>query len=194
VNGASFNYLMPALSVVTFVGQASNSPPALTSVPDQAINAGITLMVTNPATDPDIQTEILTFNLLNGPTNATLTKLDATDAVFVWRPSVNQANTTNLITVVVTDSQVPPFSATNSFNVVVNPLVPVNFAPATATGGWLNLLINGPQGPDYTVQTSTDLINWSAQFMIESPTMPLQLQEPITTNLPNQFFRIQIGP
>jgi hypothetical protein len=58
----------------------------------------------------------------------------------------------------------------------------------------MKLLIDGPQGPDYTVLSSADLINWSPQFEIDSPSLPLRLQEPIPTNIRAQFFRIQVGP
>ena len=53
VTNSAFTYALPALSVVTFVGQLppSNTPPILAPVASQTINAGATLVVTNTATD-----------------------------------------------------------------------------------------------------------------------------------------------
>ena len=85
------------------------------------MNAGQTLLVTNTATDPNVPPQTLTFNLLNSPSGAALTSLDATDAQFSWRAPVNSAGTTNLVTVAVTDTGTL-LSATNSFNIIVNPL------------------------------------------------------------------------
>jgi glucuronoarabinoxylan endo-1,4-beta-xylanase len=192
VNGTSFNYTIPAQSVVTFAGQArTNVAPVPTPIADQTTGAGITLMVTNTATDANVPPLNLNFSLLSRLTNATL---DAVTGLFTWRPMVSQANSTNLVTVVVSDSGVPPSSATNSFNVVVSPLTPISLGAVTASTGHINLLINGPQGPDYTLLSSTDLSTWSVQSLIASPTLPLRLQQPIATNIPAEFFRIQIGP
>jgi hypothetical protein len=128
---------------------------------------------------------------MNGPTNATL---DSATGIFTWRPMVSQAISTNLVAVVVSDSGVPPSYATNNFNVLVIPVTPPSFGAVTASAGQINLLINGPQGPDYTLLSSTDLSTWSVQSVIASPTLPLRLQQPISTNAPAQFFRIQVGP
>ena len=122
MTSSSFTYTLPAMSVVTFVGQAAtNPPPMLAPVANQVINAGMTLLVTNMVTDPNVPPLALTFSLLSGPTNATLTSLNAPMSL-TWRPLVSQANTTNLITVTVADNETPSLSATNSFTVTVNPL------------------------------------------------------------------------
>jgi glucuronoarabinoxylan endo-1,4-beta-xylanase len=126
VSGSSFSYVIPPMSVVTFAGLAltnGNVAPALLPIPDQSVNPGATLTVTNVAVDPNVPPLTLSFTLLNGPTNASLTPLDATHALFTWTPLPGQANSTNLITVQVTDSASPSQSATNSFNVMVNAVV-----------------------------------------------------------------------
>ena len=123
VTASSFAYALPAMSVVTFTGQLqTNTPPALASVADQAINAGVTLSITNTATDPDVPPQVLAFSLLNAPASATLTALNGTNAVFTWRPAVSQANTSSQITIQVADNGTPSLSATQSFMVTVNPL------------------------------------------------------------------------
>ena len=124
VNNSTFSYVIPGMSVVTFVGTAlpnGTVAPVLTPIPNQTINAGSALLVTNVVVDANVPPLSLAFTLLSGPTNATLTLLNATSAQFSWTPLQSQANTTNLITLQVTDSGTPAQSATNSFNVIVNP-------------------------------------------------------------------------
>ena len=59
--------------------------------------------------------------------------------------------------------------------------------------GQVSLTVNGPQGPDYTVWTSTNLTVWQALFTTNSPAVPYTF---IDTNLagPAKFYRFQIGP
>ena len=108
VTNGSFTYDVPAMSVVTFVGQGVvgqiSTPPTLAPVADQTINVGQTLLVTNVATDAAVPPNTLTFNLLNNPAGATLTSLNPTNALFTWRAPVSQASTSNLVTVAVTDN------------------------------------------------------------------------------------------
>jgi len=200
VSGSSFNYTLPARSVVTFVGQAVNAasiPPTLTPVADQTMNAGETLLVTNSATDPNVPPQTLTFNLLNNPSGATLTALDTTDTQLSWRAPVGQADTTNLVTIAVTDTGTL-LSSTNSFKVIVNPLSSLPSIDAiNASTGQVTLMVAGPQGPDYTILASTNLTDpvgiWQVLLTTNSPVMPLTL---VDTNFsdPVRFYRIQIGP
>ena len=196
VTNSSFTYDVPALSVVTFVGQGvigqANTPPALAPVLDQTINAGQTVLVTNRAVDPQVPPNTLTFGLLNNPTGATLTSLNATNALFAWRAPVNQANTTNPVTVAVTDNETG-LSATNRFNVVVNPITNPVIGSVTLSQGQVSLTVNGPQGPDYTLLTSTNLLNWQMVFTTNSPALPYTYIDTNAVN-PATFYRYQIGP
>jgi glucuronoarabinoxylan endo-1,4-beta-xylanase len=134
VSNSSFSYVIPAMSVVTFAGSGLPNgivTPVLTPVPTQTVNAGAPLVVTNVAVDVNVPPLKLTFTLLTGPTNATLTPLGATSALFSWTPLLSQAGTTNLITVEVADNGTPSQSATNSFNVIVNP--PIGVIPTVTT-------------------------------------------------------------
>ena len=191
--GSSFSYALPALSVVTFVGQPpANTPPVLTPVADQIINAGITLMVTNTATDTNPPSPMLTFNLLSAPNNATLTTVNPTNAVFTWRPLVSQANTTNQIVVQVVDGG--NLSATNNFKVIVNPLLPPVMSSINVTGGQVSLVATGALGPDYTLWASSNLVNWQALTTSNSPVIPVTLVDPDFPAHPIRYYRIQLGP
>jgi len=98
----------------------SNQPPALVAQSNQVIDELDSLVVTNAAGDPDWPTELLTYELIGGPTNATI----SSDGVISWTPTEAQGPSTNTLTTVVTDNG--GLSATNTFEVVVNE---VNEAP-----------------------------------------------------------------
>ena len=189
VLNASFTYTLPPLSVVTFVGQG-NTPPKLTPIVNRTNNVGVPLVVTNAATDSDQPPQTLTFNLLNGPTHATL---NASNGVFMWRPLVSQARTANVVTVSVTDDGSPNLSATNSFTVTVNPLNRPVFRSISVGEGRVNLVADGDAGPDYTLLTSTNLFDWSFLRTTNSPAVPVTF---VITNTaePVRFYRLQLGP
>ena len=195
VSNGAFTFTLPPLSVVTFVGQAApNTPPVLATVANQTINAGTFLTVTNTASDTNQPAQTLTFALLSAPTNAAVAPLNNTNAVFTWRPLVNQAGTTNLVTVQVSDGGTPALSATNSFTVVVNPLVLPAISSIAISGGQAVLTATGTLGPDYTLWASTNLVNWQALMTSNSPALPVSLVDTNFNAYPQRFYRIQIGP
>ncbi len=192
---SSFTFALPPLSVTTFTGQGSAStPPTLAPVANRSIDVGFTLMITNTATDANQPPPTLAFNFLNAPTNATLTPLNNTDAVFAWRPMVSQASTTNLITVQVAENGAPNLGATNNFVIVVNPLTLPKISSINVSDAGISLEVDGGQGPDYTLLTSTNLMSgWQVIGITNSPGMPLSL-EVSNSAAPMRFYRIQIGP
>ena len=194
VSNSTFSYTLPGLSVVTFTAQANNSP-ALAVTPNQVVNAGVTLAVTNVATDPDLPAQNLSFALLNNPANATLTTMSTTSAVVTWRAPISKAGSTNLFAVTVTDNGTPSLSATNQFTVTVNALgsQPSFGSIVPAVGQALKLTVEGPVGPDYSLLTSTNLASWQSVLTSNSPTTPFFLTV-TNRNEPGRYYRIQIGP
>jgi glucuronoarabinoxylan endo-1,4-beta-xylanase len=192
VTNSSFTYTVPAMSVVTFVGQG-NTPPIIAPVSNLTVNVGVTLLVTNTVTDSDLPAQTLTITPINIPANSTFGFNSPSTYTFTWRPLVSQADTTNLVILRVTDSGSPNLSATNNFTVTVNPIVQPVLGSVTLANGQVSLVINGPQGPDYILLTSTNLIDWQTLFTTNSPVMPLTL---VNTNGNDaaRFYRIQIGP
>jgi glucuronoarabinoxylan endo-1,4-beta-xylanase len=192
LTNSSFTYTLPPLSVVTFAGQAAvNTRPVLMPVANQTINAGVTLIITNIATDSDAPPQALTFSLLTGPTNATL---NATNGVLTWRPLVGQAGSTNPVNVEVSDNGSPGLSATNNFTVKVNPLPAPPLQLQVVSPGQVNLTVIGTPGPDYTLLTTTNLIaNWQVLLTSNSPPMPLTLVDTNTTDA-IRLYRLQLGP
>ncbi|MGH7979308.1 MAG: carbohydrate-binding protein, partial [Limisphaerales bacterium] len=171
-------------------GGAGTNLPVLAAIANQTIGVGMTLNITNTATDSDVAVKSLTYSLPTAPTNATL---NANSGVLTWRPLVTQANTANLFTVKVAESGAPMKNATQSFTVTVTNLAPPQFSNVSAANGQLVLQVNGANGPDYQIQSSTNLVNWSAVFTANSPDMPF-IWTNDTTGLPVNFFRIQAGP
>jgi hypothetical protein len=191
ITNSAFTYQLPALSVVTFVGQAlSNTPPVLASVSNLTITAGANVTITNVASDLDVPAQTLTFSLLAGPTNSVF---NSSNGIFAWRPFMVQADTTNLVTVKVTDNGAPNLSATSSFTLKVPPMNQPAIASMDLPGGQVSLIASGALGPDYTLLTSTNLVNWQTLFTTNPASMPFNL---IDTNDIDaaRFYRLQLGP
>jgi len=174
---------------VTLVISATNHPPVLTAISNRAINAGIVLLITNTATDQDFPPQTLTFSLLNSPSGATL---NSSSGLFTFRPAIHQANTTNLAAVVVTDNGSPPLSATQSFSITVNPFTPPMLSVQGITNGILTLRASGQSGPDFTMQSSSNLFIWSTRFITNSPALPFTWND--TNNSSARFYRALLGP
>src|SRR5262249_31337409 len=107
-------------------------------IPDQTINEGIQLAISNTATDVDGAVQTLNYILVNPPAGATID----TNGVITWVPSEAQGPGNYAITTIVSDNGVPSLSATNSFKVTVlevnsRPVLP---AQSTRTVGELSLL------------------------------------------------------
>jgi hypothetical protein len=176
---------------VHVVNPTSNTAPLLSAISDRTINVGVNLLITNSATDSDTPAQTLTYNLQTAVTNA---MLNTNSGVFNWRPLVTQADTTNPFTVVVADNGSPSMSATQSFNVVVNPLMnPVVAVPALAAGQ-IGFSISGQAGPDYAVQGSSNLVDWNTLFITNPATMPFSWSTDADNTVPPQFYRIKVGP
>ena len=167
-----------------------NEAPSLAAMPDLLVGAGVTITVTNVATDPDIPAQPLTFSLLSGPVGA---MLNPTNGVFSWRPLVSQAGSTNVVTIAVADNGSPVLSATNSFTVTVAPLGQAGLSSISVAGDQLSIVASGPLGPDYTLLTSTDLVNWQPLLTTNPVAMPFSVTD---TNLGDaaRFYRLQLGP
>jgi len=169
-----------------------NTAPTLAQISDQSINVGVNLMVTNVATDPDVPAQALTFTLPVAPTGAALSG----SGVFTWRPAVSFAGSTNPVQVVVADNGTPSLSATNSFNVIVNPFAPPAISAPVYAGGLFSVTITGQVGPDYELQATTNLASgiWVDVAVTNSPASPFTLNDPNAAAQPVQFYRIVTGP
>jgi hypothetical protein len=195
--GNTLSVVVPAYTITVLeIPILSNTPPVLSAISNYTVNAGQTVAFTASATDTNVPTPSLTFSLLNAPTNAILnTHIGASDACsFTWRPLVSQAGTTNTMTLQVSDTNVPPLTASQSFTVTVNPLTAPAVTSEVLSDGRIGFQIGGAAGPDYAVQTSTDLVVWNTLFITNSPTPPFNWVDTNAAVLPREFYRVKIGP
>jgi hypothetical protein len=107
---------------------------------------------------------------------------------------VTQADSTNPISIVVSDNGIPNLSATQSFVAIVNPLARPNISSVVISGGQVVLQVAGDLGPDYEVQASTNLTQWQSVFTTNSPATPFLWTDPNPSSLPMRFYRIVAGP
>jgi Flp pilus assembly protein TadG len=121
--------------------------------------------VTNTATDSDIPANVLTYQLINPPTGASI----STNGVITWTPNAGQGPSTNTITTVVTDSNpwavnAQHLSATNSFTVIVTggSTTPV-IQSIRLTNGIVTIKWSAVSGQSYRLQYKGNLTDsvWS---------------------------------
>ena len=167
-----------------------NTSPTLATISNQTVNVGQTVAFTASATDTNQPPQTLTFALLAGATNATL---NTNSGAFSFRPLVTQANSTNNFTLKVSDDGSPSLSVTQSFIVTVNPLTQPGLGSISLAGGHFSFNVSGQSGPDYAIETSTNLTQWTSAFITNSPALPFNWTD-AATNLPQRFYRIKLGP
>jgi hypothetical protein len=119
---------LSATNSFTVMVNEVNQAPTLPAQINRTINELATLSVTNSASDADIPSNPLSYQLVNAPTGATIGE----DGVITWIPSEAQGPGTYTITTIVTDSSPQAaneqqLSATNSFTVTVSE---VNLPPS----------------------------------------------------------------
>ena len=166
------------------------SAPILQTSPDYALNVGQTVNFTNIASDNDPARK-LAFTLDLAPTGASIA---LETGIFNWRPPLTAAGTTNQLLVRVTDDSPVPLSDSCAFSITVNPLQPVVLGPIGLANGQFQLQITGPIGPDYILQATTALTNWS-NLQTSSPAfMPFDLTDPTANSTTNRLYRIRLGP
>jgi pectin methylesterase-like acyl-CoA thioesterase len=170
--------------------QVGNSAPSLNPISDLTVNVGANVTVTPVASDPDVPVQTLTFSDSNAPTNASF---DTATGILTWRPEVQQANSTTSVTITVADNGSPVLSASQNFNLIVNPLAQPTISLPIYNGSQFSLSVSGQTGPDYAVQTSSDLITWTTVARFTSPSLPFNYTDNLPT-APALFYRIICGP
>lgn|GEM_PF-1480323 len=179
-------------SFVVTVTEQNSAPqflPLTTS--NIVVNPGTTILLPNLATDSDIPIQTLTFAMIAGPTGAFV---DPNVGIFAWRPSIQQAGTTNQIKIVASDSGFPSLSATQSFTIAVCSATAPKIESIQFTDGVSTLKINGIFGPDYVIETSTNLIDWqSSDTKAQPKTFPFLWSE-TTVSDRKKFYRVKLAP
>jgi hypothetical protein len=180
-----------SVGILVSITNSPNTPPTLAAISNRTVVAGTTISFTNSASDTGAPPQTLTFTLLNGPTNATL---NSSNGAFAWRPLVAQSPSTSALSVAVTDSGVPNLSATQSFTLTVLRPAEPGLEQPTMGDGQFGFRVTGDAGPDYTIQASTNLANWSDWFTTNSPGLPFNWSDPAASNYSRRFYRVLLGP
>jgi hypothetical protein len=190
--GNTFTVTVPAYTIVNLLipPAPTNTAPVLAAITNRTINVGSNFQFTASVTDTDLPPQTLTFALLAGATNATL---NTNSGAFSFRPLVTQANSSNNFTLKVADNGTPSLSATQSFAVIVNPLSAPGLGSISLAGGQISFNVIGQSGPDYAIETSTNLTQWSNVFTTNSPALPFNWID-AATNAPQRFYRVKLGP
>jgi len=191
--GNQFTLAVPPYTMLAVLIPAAptNTPPGLAPIVNQTVNPGQKVTVTARATDTNQPTPTLTFSMLSGPAGSALAQINNTNATVNWRPLVTQGGTTNVFNLKVADNG--GLSATQNFTVTVNPFILPVVTGVAGNQGQLALTVSGQTGPDYAVQSSTNLGDWTTVFLTNAPVLPVVWTTNVG-NLPVQFFRIQTGP
>ena len=172
-----------------------NHPPSFSSTPgNYTLPAGRTLTVTNKATDADVPAQTLTWSLLAPPAGAAI---NPSNGIFSWRPTIAQSPSTNNIGVQVADNGLPVMSATQNFTVtILRPQTPA-VSKAAVSNGFFSLLINGDAGPDYVLETRTNLANgsaWTPAATNLSANPPFYWTDSNMAALTQKFYRARLAP
>jgi hypothetical protein len=171
-----------------------NTAPTLPAQSNLTIDVLAPLVVTNTATDSDIPANTLNYQL-TGPSGSTIDS----NGVIRWTPLSAQGGTTNFFITIVTDNGVPPLSATNSFEVMVNP-APVIPAPViqsiAVSNGVATVTWSSVSNGIYRLQYVGDLgnTNWMDVFPDVQASGPAASATNTTGSAVQQFYRIMVVP
>ncbi|MGD0813570.1 MAG: hypothetical protein ABSA83_08200 [Verrucomicrobiota bacterium] len=195
--GNNFSVTLPAYTMdVLVIPVLSNTPPVLAAISNYTVNVGQTVAFTASATDSNQPPPTLTFSLSSAPANASLAQINNTNAAFSLRPSVSQASSTIPISLSVKDNGTPPLSATDTFSVIVNPIISPTLSAfaANPANGNFSLTVSGMAGPDYAVLYSTNLLNWSTIFETNSPPLPFTwVDTNVSLTNPASYYHVILG-
>lgn len=143
---------LSATQSFTVVTIEINQAPSLAPIADRVIHQGTLLSFSNTAADADLPANSLHFTLSNAPAGASI---QSTSGLFTWTPNQSHVNTTNLVSVVVTDNGTPALSDAQNFSITVlsRPLI----GSVAISGGNVILTWNSIAGAHYRVQYTTTL-------------------------------------
>jgi uncharacterized repeat protein (TIGR01451 family) len=171
-----------------------NTPPVLPGQSDRTLMGQQALLVTNTASDADIPTNSLSYQLALAPAGAAID----TNGVITWTPTLAHMPGTNVFTTVVTDYNqwavnAQHLSATNSFDVVVRaPPTPPEITSLHISNGLAVITWTSSAGIGYRVQcveNQTDT-NWTDLQPDITASGPSAMATDAAGLLSQRFYRI----
>jgi Putative Ig domain len=190
--GNIFFAVSPANFTIAPPANPSNYPPVLAAIANHTVHAGCLLAVTNSATDPDVPAHSLTFSLDPGaPTGVTI---NPANGLVSWATTAACANTTNTLTVRVTQASAPRLSDAKSFTVIV--AAPPVVQPARVANGIAQLAWNSVPGQRYRLQYKATLAaaNWTDLLPDITATASTASATDAVGSAPQRFYRILVLP
>jgi autotransporter-associated beta strand protein len=176
---------------VTVVSGLPNTAPILAEIGDVNLSPGQWLIVTNTASDLESPPQVLTYSLLNPPTNAVI---GTYTGILSWRVPVAAADTIQTFIVAVSDNGSPSLSATNSFIAFIGTVSSPTLSQPSWSSNGFSMTVAGEVGLDYIIQSSTNLTTWMDLLTTNPTTMPFVWTDSATTNSPSRFYRVLLGP
>jgi hypothetical protein len=168
-----------------------NLAPTLVPPANRTIHAGSTLSATATATDPDLPANALTFTKVSGPGSLTV----SLTGLITWNTSDANANTTNMVTLRVTDDGTPNLSQTNSFVVTVHSR-PV-FTLIERNGGSATTVWTAIPGTSYRLQYRTNIVDtaWADLVgdIVANGATATKTDSTLGTNV-TRFYRVFVLP
>jgi hypothetical protein len=143
------------------------------------------------ADDPFAPPDVLHFELVSGPSGASL---DAQTGVFAWTPGPSDGAQERHVVVKVHDDGTPAMSATRSFTIRVAPMSPPQLGRPVWAGASCAFDVTGLTGVAYTVQVSTDLLTWETLAVTNPVASPFRIVDTGAASLPHRFYRCVAGP
>ncbi len=171
-----------------------NTPPMFSPVPDQEVEPGQTLVVTNTASDAESPPQNLRFTLLAAPQTSSLLVPGDGTCVFIWRPRTPDICTTNLVMIRVSDEDIPALYATQTFAVTVLPPIQPILSELELTNGFSTMKIWTRSPGTFCVETSTNLAHWLELFVTNGPLLPLPVTDLEAALHPMRFYRVRCAP
>lgn len=172
-----------------------NQAPVLAPIPDQRLDEATILALTIVATDPDLPSNKLNFELLSGPAGMTL---DPITGMLKWTPEMNQVPSTNQVVIKVADDGNPPLNDSKGFAVIVQRKSAA--APVRVTSSRLSpdsrfsFEFIGEPGRAYNIEASSDLENWMTMATLSANAQGhVEYSENLSPKLLNHYFRV-VGP
>jgi Putative Ig domain len=180
---------LSATNTFTVTVNEVNSAPSLPVIADRTIHAGQTLVFTNSATDSDVPANTLTYSLDPGaPASASV---GSSSGVFTWTTTASDANTTNAITVRVTDDGSPVLDNTKSFTVTV---VSAPTADISVSGNVVTINWTAIAGQSYRVQYKNTLDDASWTDLAPDVTASGSTASTTDTTTSQRFYRVAVLP
>jgi hypothetical protein len=135
--------------------------------------------------------------LVFGGHNSTNSSIDrwlngCLDDIVIFTNALSAAEISRLATRTV--NQFGGLSATNTVNLTVTNYSRPSLSSMPMTNGVFAIGLSGSPGASFTIQTSTNLLDWSDLFTTNPATVPFYFVDASASSISHRFYRAYIGP